>query len=652
MLKSMRDSFHKLKWILIAVVAAFVFGFVFLDMGLGRTGGGGQKDTGYAARVNGETITYNDYYRSLKNYEDMYRQMYGQQFTPEMVQAMGLPRQVLDALVDQRLLTQQANRLHMSATPEEIRHKLLTIPTFSPDGKFVGMELYNRYVTGPLGYASAAEFEEALGREIELGKIESALTNSVVVSSKAAEDEYRRVSENAKIKYVLYPATRELANVTVTPAEVETYYRANQPKYQHGEQRKVRYLLADAARLRSQIIPSDADLRKRYEANKQEYKRQESAHVLHILVKVEPGAAPAVDAAAKAKADSLVAQLRKGADFASLARTNSEDPSSSAKGGDMGFVDRGITVEPFEQAIFSISLNTISDPIRTQEFGYHIVKVLERRPAGYRSFEEVRPELAARVADETAKEQATNEINRVSAQLRNKKPASATEFVAYANDKVSSNDTGWFAKADPIPGIGNNPPLTDWVFTAAAGDVGQVTGTSRGPALPMLESVRPAGVSPLADIRDKVEQDAKQAKAREMARKNLQAAVAGASSIDAVSQKTAIPTAEVSVNRQGFVAGFTGDVSTLIDMAMSAPVGQLEGPIEVGDGAVAFQVVEQKKVDPADLAKNRDQYVDTLRQAQVRSLRTVLLQRLKKDSKIQINETILRPQTTDTNAGV
>lgn len=643
MLKSMRDSFHHLKWILLAVVAAFIFGFVFLDMGLGRGDLGATKDVNFAARVNGETITINDYARALKNYEDMYRQMYGNQFTPEMVHAMGLPRQVLDALVDQRLLTQQAGRLHLGATPEEIRRKLLSIPTFAPDGKFVGMELYNRYITGPMGYTSTAEFEQALAREIELSKIESALTNSVVVSQKAAEDEYRRVSESSKIKYVLYPAMREVANVAVTPAEVEAFYRANQPKYQHAEQRKVRYLLADSNRIRAQIIPSDANLRSRYEANREQYKNPEGAHVLHILVKVEPGAAAPIDAAAKAKADALVAQLRGGADFGALARANSDDPSSSGKGGDMGWVDRGITVEEFESQIFTLPLNQVSNPIRTKDFGYHIVKVLERRPAGYRPFEEARAELSARIIDEVSKEQATNEINRLSAQIRQKKPANPAELSAYQNDKVSSNDTGWFAKAEPIPGIGANPTLTDWVFTAALNDVGQPTQTSRGMVLPMVEEVRPAGVSALAEIKDRVEADARQAKAREVARKNLQAALAGASTIDAVSAKVGIPTAEVSINRQGFVAGFTGDVSTLIDAAMTTPVGQVKGPIEVGDGAVAFQVAEQKKVNNEDLAKNRDQYVDTLRQQHARSLRSVLLQKLKKDSKIEINEELLRP---------
>ena len=334
-----------------------------------------------------------------------------------------------------------------------------------------------------------------------------------------------------------------------------------------------------------------------------------------------------------------------------IARTNSEDPSSASKGGDMGYVDRGQTVEEFETAIFSAPLNQVT-VVRSKDYGYHIVKVLDRRQAGYKSFEEVRAELSARMADETAKEQATNEMNRIATMTRSKKPASPAELSALANDKVSSNDTGWFAKNEPIPGIGSNPTLTDWVFTAAVNDVGQPAQTQRGMILPMIEEVRPAGVSPLAEIRDRVEQDARQSKGREVARKNLQAALAGATTIDQVSAKVSIPTAEVSINRQGYVAGFTGDVSTLIESAMTTPIGQLKGPIEVGDGAVAFQVVEQKKVSAEDLAKNRDQYVDTLRQQSARNLRSVLLQRLKKDSKIEINDELLHPKDQQQQSGV
>lgn len=645
MLKAMRDSFHKLKWILIAVVAAFVFGFVFLDMGLsGALGGGNPNDANFAARVNGETIGYNEYYRALKNYEEMYKQMYGQQWTPEIAQQMGLPRMVMNSLVDRTLLAQEAERLNLSATPEEVRRKLLSMPTFLQDGKFVGMELYTRYVTGPLGYQTAADFEEDLAREITVSKIESALTSSIVISPKAAETEYRRMNENAKIRYVMLSASQQAATMQVTPAEVEAYYKANQSKYTHGEQRKVRFLLADLNKLRDQIKPTEENLRKFYNDNRETYKTQEAARVQHILVKVEPNAAPNVDAAAKAKAEDLVRQLRGGADFATLARANSDDPSSSALGGDMGFVERGQTVEPFEQAIFSVPLNTVSDPVRSAEYGYHIVRVTERRPAGYRSFEEVKPELVARGMAQLAQEQARNEINRIGLVFRNDKPENVQEFISKATGNVTSNDSGWFSKADQqIPGLGNNPPLAEWIFSAPKGAVSDPIGTGRGPAIAYVEDIRPAGISPLAEIREKVEQDLKLQKARDAVKGQLASMMAGAPNLDAVAAKAGATVRDATANRQGPVAGIAGDASELIEAAIAAPVGGVRGPVTVADGAVVFEVVEQKKVTPQELAQNRAQYVDTLREQQARSLRASLIDRLRKESKVEINEQVITP---------
>jgi peptidyl-prolyl cis-trans isomerase D len=647
----MRDNFQQLKWALLAVVAAFVIGFVYVDMGLGGAGRVREQDRAYAARVNGETIPFREYDRALYYTEKNYEQMYRQPLSPEMIQAMNLPQQVLDGLVDQRLLLQQASKLHLTATPEEVRKRILEIPTLNPDGRFVGAELYTRYVTGSLGFQSTAEFEDEMSRDITLRKIESAMTNSIVISPKAAEEEYRRVSENAKIKYVKLAAQNEAANVTVTPAEVDQYYRANQANYAHGEQRAVKYLLADTNRLRSQIIPTEADLQKRYNTTKEDYKRPESAHILHILIKVDPNAPPEVDAAAKAKAEALVKQLRAGADFAKLAKENSADPSSSGKGGDMGFVDRGMTVEPFDTAAFSIPLNTISDPIRSKEFGYHIIKVLERRPAGYRPFEEVRPMLAAQLADQTAKDQARDEITKILARLKQSKPKTPAEFAAFANDKVSSNDTEWFAKNDQIKGIGQNPPMTTWAFSAKQGDVGEIVGTQRGPAIPYLYGIRPAGITELSEIRPKVEADARNAKARQLAQQKLAQAMPAAN-IDEVAKKIGQPALETTVTRQGYVSGFSGDTSALVDAAMNAKVGEVKGPIVTPDGAVVLQVVEQNKVNPKAADENRSAYAEMLRQQQARNLRTVLLQRLRKESKIEINPVVLQRNAPQQQAGL
>jgi peptidyl-prolyl cis-trans isomerase D len=643
MLKVMRDSFHHLKWILIAVVAAFVFGFVFLDMGLGGALGGRSGDMAYAARVNGETISYNDYYRSLKRMEDTYKQMYGEQFTPQLAEAMGLPKQVLEALIDQRLLMQEAERLNLEATPEEVRRQLLQIPTFSQDGKFIGMELYTRYVTGPLGFSSTAEFEEQLAREIVLQKIDSALRSSVVVSTQAAEDEYRRSVENSKIRYVLLPSTQVAASVTVTPAEVETYYKEHQADYTHPEQRTVKYLLADLTKIRPQMTPGEPELRKEYEANRERFRRPASARVLHILVKVPENAPPAVDAAAKAKADALVQQLRGGADFAALAKANSGDPGSAANGGDMGWVGMGETVEPFERAIFSIPLNSISDPIRSTEYGYHIVKVTERRDAGVRPFEEVRGELATAAGTEMAREASKAEITRLNAAIKAKKPATAEAFTALASGNVTSNDSSWFGRNDQIPGIGNNPALMDWAFAAKKGDVSEPIETPRGMAIAYLADSRPSGVSPLTEVRQQVEGEARQQKARDAARANLAQMVAGAPDIDTVATKAGSATREATVSRVAPVQGLTGNVGALVEAAMTARPGELKGPVIVDEGAVAFQVVDQKKVTPDELKQNRANFVERLRVDQMRNLRAALVGRLRKAAAIEVNDQLTRP---------
>jgi peptidyl-prolyl cis-trans isomerase D len=614
---------------------------------MGGAGGGvGADDRAYAARVNGETITYRDFDRALYYTEQNYRQMYGEQFTPEMLQSLGLEKQVLDGLIDQRLLIQEARRLNLEATPDEVRRRITQIPTLNPDGKFVGTELYTRYVTGQLGYQSAAEFEEELARDITTSKMESALQSSIIVSPKAAEAEYRRMNEVAKVRYVLYPAAREVANVTVTPAEVDQFYKVNQAKYAHGEQRSLKYLVADFARLRAQIQPTDAQLRQRYEANKEQFRSGESARIQHILIKVDPTAPAEVDAAAKAKAESLVAQLRGGADFAALARQHSGDPSSASQGGDMGWVERGQTVAPFDNAAFSIALNQISDPIRSQEYGYHIIRVSERRAPAARPFEEIRPMLISQVTDEMAKEQARQEVARITSVFRNKKPATADEFAALANDKISSNDTQWFARNDSIPGIGNNAQLTQWVFGSKQGDVGDPIGTQRGIVIPYLAGVRPAGVAPLAEIRQRVEADARSAKARDIAMNALRTAMAGAQAIDAVAVKTGLTAADTQVSRQAQIGGFTGDTTELVKAAMAAEVGQMVGPVAVGEGAVVFQVTEQTRIKPEELKERASQYLEALRGQQSRSLRIVLLERLRKSAEIDINQQALRSSTS------
>jgi len=641
MLKVMRESFHQLKWILLAVVAAFIIGFVFIDMGLGGARGRQETERAYAARVNGSTISYRDYQRALYFTTENYKRMYGAQFTDEVAQTMGIPKQVLDTLVDQRLLLQEAERLHLDATQEEVRRKILQIPTLNPDGKFVGNELYTRFVQ-QIGFDNPADFEDDLARQITIDKMESALTDSVVVSPKAAEAEYRRLSENAKIRYVLYPSERELPAVALTPVDAQAYYNANKSKYMHGEQRDMRYLIADFLKIRQGIHPTDQQLRDRYEAHKSEYKTPPSAHAVHILIKVDKNAPPEADAAAKAKADALAAQLKAGADFAKLATANSADPGSAAKGGDLGWFGQGQMVPEFDQMVFSAPINELN-VVRTQ-FGYHIIKVLERKPESTKSFDEMKIQLTNDYTDEVTKSQARDAIAKVMQQVRDAKPKTADEFSKFATDLVVSNETKWFQKNEAVPGLGFNNVLSQWLFQAKPNDFGEVIGTSRGPAIPFLAGVRPAATSPFEDVREKATNDARNEKALEAAKQKLQAAMAGAPTVDAIAAKLGLTAADTTVRRQGGATGIQGDTGTLMEAAMAANPGEVKGPVVAGTGAIAFQVLEQKKVTPAEAAENRQAYIDQLRQQEARSLRQSLLQRLRKTAKVDVNDKLINTQ--------
>lgn len=642
MLKVMRDSFKHLKWILILIVAAFIV-MVFVDWG-GAGAQGQVSNQTFVARVNGEIIPVDEYRRTMFLTERQYEQAYGQALTPETRQAMGLPQLVINNLIEQKLLLQEAERLNLAATEEEVRARILEIPTLNPNGEFVGAELYQRYVTSTLGYPSAAQFEKELEREITLTKINSALLASVTIPDKRAEEEYRRRNESARIRYVLYPASRLLPSIQVTPQEVEEFYRKNATSYTHPAQRNVTYLLADLARIRSQVKVDESELRSRYEAARASYRQPEGVKAQHILITLAPGAPAEEAAAARRKAEDVLARARAGADFTELARQNSQEPGAAETGGDLGFFSRGQMVPEFENAAFSMQPGEISDIVQTQ-FGLHVIKVNERRDESFRSFEEVRPELEARLVDERVKAQAREAITAARARLEHLKPITPEDMQSVAGQTVTYNSGGWFGKNDPLEGLGRAPAINDWAFnTAKVGETSPVLDTQRGPVVAYVVGERPAGVSPLDEIRARVENEAKLEKARAGASQELQGIWSSLGSIDGVGQTLSIAPQEAAVTRMNPVPGLSGSTRGLVDAVFGAKQGQTGGPLIVDDGALVFQVLEERKFDPAQYQAQKQSILDMLRQNEFRNLRVSLIEKLRSEAEVAVNQQLLEAE--------
>lgn len=640
MLKLMRESFKHLKWILILVVGVFVL-FVFAEWGASGASGGAGATVGYAARVNGSPIVPMEYNRAMALTEQRYEQSFGR-LTPELREQLNLGQQVLNSLIQQELLLQEARRLGLEPTPAELRSRILEIPILNPDGQFVGEELYHRWVTAQLGYPNAGAFERDLARDLTISKLDSAMFNSVAIPPSRVEQEYRRRNESARVRYVLAPAAQFIDQVNVTPAEVEQFYRSNTTRYSHPEQRKVDYLLADLSRIRSQIQPTDAELRQRYEASKQEFTQPDQVCAAHILLSVPAGATPAEAAAIEQKASSIAARLRAGEDFAKLAAEFSADPGSAANGGDLGCFGRGAMVAPFEEAAFSQQPGQIGNPVRS-EFGYHIIRVNEKRPGGVAPFEQVSDGLRQQMITERAESQARDRLAQIRARLEQQRPISSDKMAAVADNFVSLNTTPFFQRAGAIEGLGPVVELNNWAFGAEQGDLGPVIQTPQGPIVPFLRESRPSGVAPLDEIRARVENDAKASRAAQRASETLKQASAGGAGPVAAAAKLGLTTSEATLSRDGRIAGLTGDISEIVKTAFDAQPGQVRGPFVTNEGALLLEVVEQQKFDPARFAQEKAGLEENLRRSEAIRLRQALLDRLRRNADVEINEEIVAP---------
>ncbi len=353
--------------------------------------GGG--DDAYAAKVNDHEISI----RELDQEAQLMRQRLAKNFGGKIPDAFNQPTlfktQALDNLVKKAVLRDYLQQYHFAVSDKDLANKILSDKTFLKDGKF-DQAFYEAQVQS-LGY-SIPQFEEVVRDFILLSQVQEGITNSAFVLKSEQQRIESLKKQKRKLVYYLLEQKQYRNEVNVSEQEIKDYYAKHQNQYKNPEKLKLAYIELNMDDIAKTMDVTDEEINELYEQNKELYKSKEKRKASHILVKVKPSASQEEKDAAKGKLLELKKQIEKGASFAELAKKESQDIGSKASGGELGWVERGIMVKPFEDALFSMEKGAISDPVLSS-FGYHLIYLQDIKQPEIKPLPEVKQKLKAEI---------------------------------------------------------------------------------------------------------------------------------------------------------------------------------------------------------------------------------------------------------------
>jgi peptidyl-prolyl cis-trans isomerase D len=468
------------------------------------------------AKVAGSEISEQEFQQAVRDRQEQLRSMSQGRIDPALLDSPELRFSVLESLVRQRLLLHQGLKSGITVTPEQLRAYISQAPIFQgEDGKF-SMARYEQFLKGQ--NTNAAVFENRVRQDLILTQVSDAYQQSSFVPRTVAERLHRISEQQREVSRVLISPDKFAAGVKLEADAAKKYYDSHQDEYRIPEQVRVEYVTLSLDSLLPQIQVEPGELKKYYDEHQREFGVPESRQASHILIAADKSAGADAKEKAKAKADEIVAELKKNPNaFAELAKKYSQDPGSAAKGGDLGTFTRGSMVKGFDDAVFSMKVGEISPPVET-EYGYHIIRVTGITPGQAKSFEQVRPEIEREVKKQRAgrrlAELAEQFNNTVFEQSDSLKPAA--ELV-----KQAPQTSGWLTRNRAEDARLNNPKLLQAIFSEdVLVNKRNTEAIEVSPGTIVAARVvdhRPARVQPFEDVKAGIEKKLLQSNASQLA---------------------------------------------------------------------------------------------------------------------------------------
>ena len=630
MLQAMRNKMHGWPSIIVlglAVLAMSLFGMESYFM---------SNDDAFVAKVGKHEIDQRAFQDRVNQLRQQAAEQQGEQFDSSTFEKNETKLRILDGMVDEQLLLQANADWGLRVSDLAMRDYIASIPAFQVNGQFDGTS-YRAWLTSQ--YKTPEMFENEIRSSLAIQLLPSAINDSTIATDAQLDRFLKLLSQRRDLRYFQLPRPA-LDNKTVSDAEIETWYKAHQADYMNPEQVSVKYVEVVGAELPLAAEPSDDDLRKRYASEKQRFVQPEQRLVSHILINVPANATPEQQKAALAKAEKIAAEANPG-DFAKLAEQDSQDLGSRRLGGDLGWLEKGVTNEAFDSALFAMQKGQISKPVLSSD-GYHIIWLRDVRSGESKPFEEVRDQLvkeattadrdrtynevAGKMSDNTYQNPTSLEPASVALKLPIKTTALFTrkggEGVA-ANPKVVAA-----AFSDDVLVQGNNSGLID-------------LGNNHSVVIHVDQHV-PAAAKPLAEVRADVQQKILDERAAAVEKKQADEALARLRKGEAMDDVAKSLGASITTVNE--VVRHAQMPAPLLTQAFLLPHPAAGKPqfaaVDMLDGSYVLLAVD--KVQDGDLSKVPPEQRDSLRQQMSQAYgyeaTRELIDQLKAKTKIKINQ--------------
>lgn len=586
-------SFYPLAIGLAAVFVLLVFtDFQSLD---------GTQANPIAAKVGREDITFVEFERSYRNAENRYREIYGDAFTADLADQLQLPVQAIEALINDRLLTREAERLGLTVSREELQEEILAIPGLTDAaGNFIGASEYQQLLRS--NRYSVDEFEAGLRTSLLVTKLQNALSEVAHVSDAEVEKHARDAAERAAIRYIQVPASRYAAEAEPSADETAAFFEANRDDFRLPERRRAGYLLVNTNTVRAELEVTDEEVQAYYADNSEQFEVPEQVRASHILL-LETESRSGEQA--RSQLNDLRRRIEAGEDFAALATEYSEDEANAASGGDLGYFGRGAMTRQFEEAAFAAGSGDLVGPIENQlgpRTGHHLILIQDRREGGRQTLEEVSNLIRVQLLATKAEEEGRSRIDALAERLGDQPFEGETEARELAAaEGLSFEVTEPFAEDDAVPGVGRNFNFSSEAFGLETGAWSQPVRIAAGWALLSLLEVLPPRDAEFAEVEADVRGALRQQKEGEL----LTAALAeaktrldgGLALDDAANEFDAVVEESGSFGLRQPI-GALGAAPELSREVFALSAGQFGGPVDTPFGGVLFEVSERESFDP------------------------------------------------------